>query len=303
MNYILEMKKKQINFNRIDEQTAENIMKNEYSFYQLMEYSQLFDQYVSTEKKGQFIRLDFAQIYYLAIIDEQLRHVILQQCLELEKYLKLQITNYFNGRNELISVILQDYMIQDMEYLSETYKESKNDIIHEKYTALKIDELNLVQFLDVIQFGTLERFWIFCYDRCITSSREKLITLRECFISTRYLRNAAAHNNTILSNLPKKAKTEQNCTSSQHVLNYLKQSGVGQKTLATNMSKQIVKDFCNFLYLCKETESSTILQKNDEDWSRFFSDTYNNYADILKSNDLLSSVYRFTRKVQSLLIH
>ena len=303
MNYISEMKKKQIKFNRINEQTAEYIMKNEYSFFQLMEYSQIFDQYISTEKKGQFIRLEFAHIYYLAIIDEQLRHLILHQCLELEKYLKLQITNYFNRRNELISAILQDYMIQDMEYLSETYKESKNDIIHEKYTNLKIEELNLIQFLNVIQFGTLERFWLFCYDKCIAPSSEKLNALRDCFLSTRRLRNASAHNNTILSNLREKAMAEQNYTSSQHVSNYLKQSGIGQKTLATNMSKKIVRDFCNFLYLCRETESSAILQKNYECWNDFFNDTYHNYADIFKPNELLRSVYHFIQKVQLLLLH
>lgn len=297
MDYISEMKKLKISFQSINEQNALAIMQNEYSYFQLMEYANLFDKYHSTDKKGTFVHLDFAQIYHLASIDEKLRHLIICQCLELEKFLKLRLANIFNEDQTVSLRLYQEYIKLDAEYIAENYSEPKLDILHTKYPDTKISQLSPEQFLDIIQFGTLERFYVFFSEYYMHLSSEKNAMLKECFASTRLLRNAAAHNNAILSNLRMETTTGQLLYSTKMIQNYLSNSGIHQKTLSTNMSKKIVCDLCNFLFLCREIFPTTTMKEYCKKWTAFLDEISENDAEFLSSNEILKSVYTFTKNM------
>ncbi len=302
MNYILEMQNKNIKFDIISKDAALDIMMNEFSYYQLMEYSRLFEKYVNTDKRGKFVQLDFSQMYYLAVIDEQLRKLILNQCLELEKFLKLRLIVFFNDKEEYVSHFLREYILQDEEYLKETYNELHIDILHYKYSDVTIDKLELSQFLDVIQFGTLERFWIFCCHKCMLFSAEKIHILRECFTSTRTLRNASAHNNSILSNMNVRVDLKERYLASKMIEEHLKESGLGQKTIATNMSKRTIRDICNYMYLCREVESDKLVINNGEEWNTFFRQISIGYSDAFSKHESLKSAYTFLRNVNTIFL-
>ena len=302
MDYLLEMKKQQIHFELIDEKNAVRIMEHEYSYFQLMEYANLFERYNKTEKKDLFVNLDFAQLYALAEIDKQLRHLIMTQSLEIENTLKLQILAYFNKNSELSDSILHRYIMSDKEFLMNTYNDARLDILKGKYKDVSFENLRVEQFLDVIQFGTLERLYVFLYENHDECDLNHLEMIKECLSSIRRLRNAAAHNNSILSNINIKIEDEHNCFSSKYLYQFLKKRGCGKKTLETNFTKRIIRDLCNLEWLLKLVDSPKKQYKWYNEWYHFWENISIEYGQLLFGNERLKSTCTFMQSVNRLLL-
>lgn len=300
MDYISEMKALHIRFDIITEQKAAQIMQTEYSYYQLMEYSQLFEQYEKTSQKGMFIHLDFAQLYFLAVIDDSVRLLILNQFLDLERMLKLYLINFFNQDQALSLCPVKEYYEQDQAYIINVYTDSRNDTVHAKYPYLSLSEMSISQFLDIIQFGTLERFFTFCMNHYFSFPAEGKNTLKECLLSVRHLRNASAHNNAILSNLKNRITDDNNHYAASEVKNFLKSSGINQKTLSTNMTRTVTRDFCNFFYLYNTFATHPSIKSTCARWSVFFQNVYLQYGTYFSKNELLISAFTFMQKVNTI---
>lgn len=302
MDYLLEMKKQQIHFDFIDERIAMRIMEYEYSYFQLMEYANLFERYNRTEKKGLFVDLDFAQLYALAEIDKRLRNLIMTQSLEIENTLKLQILAFFNKNKELSDLILHRYIMSDKEFLMNTYNDARFDILKEKYKDFSFENLRIEQFLDVIQFGTLERLYIYLCENYEYCDLKCLEVIKECLSSIRRLRNAAAHNNSILSNANKKIEDEHNCFSNKYLYQFLRKRGCGKKTLETNLTKEVIRDLCNLEYLFKFVDSPKQQYKWYNEWYHFWENISIEYGQLLFKNERLKSTCTFLQNVNRILL-
>lgn len=88
MNNIDKLKKMNITFNSIYEDSASKIMQEEYSFSQLFKYVVLFEKYNKIEKSEQFVCLDFSHLYYLAETDMHFGQIIMSMYLSVENRIK-----------------------------------------------------------------------------------------------------------------------------------------------------------------------------------------------------------------------
>lgn len=283
MNYIERLEKMNISFNGINKSLAQTIIETEYPYYKLIEYSSLYEKYTTTNKKGKFINLDFEHLYSLAKIDEEFSNIILCEFLELERTIKAIILSKKIKYN-IPSNVVEEYVSLDEEYLNHVYRFENRQVLL-KYENVSLKGMTIEQFLDVIQFGTLEKFYNYLYKTYFAAS-EKYYGY---YISSAYkLRNIVAHYEALISQLNKNKKS-----GTQEVSSFLGNNGVNHKTLKTNMSKPIVLDYCNMLYLYYLLQPDYKLIQNYSRLNRFLKEFCEPYFELLNKNEILKSFYYF----------
>src|SRR5699024_2572171 len=85
------MKSKGITFNIISENDAKIFLQKNNYYMKLASYRENYPKYLTGNKIGQYINLDFAYLRELSTIDIHLRYLIIQMCLDLEHALKVSL--------------------------------------------------------------------------------------------------------------------------------------------------------------------------------------------------------------------
>ncbi len=283
MNNIEFLKQRNIQFNSIDENFAQSIIEKEYPCYKLFEYSRLFNSAYD---------LDFSQLYYLAILDEKLRHVVICKCLDLEQALKTIIINDAE-KLDVKESILEEYIRSDSDYLLSHYNSDNIDVFFDKSIPNSLKDLSFEQFLEVIQFGTFEKFLHYFYRKHSKYLYNKEYAPFENHInSMKHLRNISAHNGLLIGSLNKKRDI-----TSNKIASFLGAHGIKHKTLRSNMSKQIVFDLCNLLHLCYSILPKSKFDETLSQFIDFLQKDCKQYEHAFSKNSLLLSVYNFANSV------
>lgn len=251
LNHNIEvMKSQNIQFVHINEEDAINIMQTEYTGSKLLSYAPLFDRYRSTEKVGKYIDLDFAYLYDLAIIDSHFMKLIISMCIDLERIIKTFIIADFERVNDSGNIIYE-FVKENAKFFSEVYS-FDNIEYASKYLMgdESISELSVYTFLEIIHFGTIQRFARYFYGKFGMLLYDRPYAPFERYLdSIRRMRNPAAHNNGIICQLAMKSNKESSFEKNTRVLSFLGSRGILHRTLDTNMSKQVIHDFCCLLHM------------------------------------------------------
>lgn len=203
------LKNKNIKFNFICEHDAEEYLKKNNNYYNVTSYKHNFIKYPSPAGKfeGKFIDLDFAYLKDLAIIDYKVRLLLFNIIIDIEHYLKIHILNILedieieNGYYIVNKYLLYDFLNEKRIHNSIVHKAgseyynrifSKYDIDKDK----KLENIPIWEFLEIITFGDLVRFYRFLSEEYKLSEDLKNVYI---LIEIVKLRNAVAHNCCILS--------------------------------------------------------------------------------------------------------
>ncbi len=294
MQDILEMKLQNVRFEKINEETAKKIFNEKYSFDELIQYGVLFEKYNREDKKNQFVNLDFAQLYFLAELDSKICKVLMAMALEIEAKIKHKIIVDF--KNDAEPLLIEYYNI-DHEYLETIYDpEFHNDLRAYLNEGQKLFDLSMFQFLQVIGFGTLERFIGFLYSK---KDYEHLLSNWKFdlydIVSVRRIRNIVAHNGSIMCKLIERAD-KKNLKN----LAILGKNGIKHKTLTTNMSREIINELVGFFKVYFSLCEKAFYAKQFE---LLLSESKNDFNVLFEKNGLLISSRDFVYKVFYLFMH
>lgn len=283
MNNIDIFAQSNIHFNQIDESLAKVIMEKEYPSHTLSEYLHLFNNAKD---------LDFSHLYFLAVLDEKLRHIVICRCLEVEQTLKT-ILVFDAERLGIKDVLLKEYLCADGDYVLSHYNSENIDLFDDNESRISVETLSFEQFLNIIQFGTFERFLCHFYGKYLKELYNNSFVPFECYLSSvKHLRNISAHNGLLIGSLTKKREP-----SSSRVAAFLGSHGIKHKTLRTNLSKQIMFDLCNLLHLCFLVLPKQKFANALSAFQNFIQLDCNRYGDLYLGNSLLVSVYSFIKSV------
>lgn len=289
MDYINRLREQNITFVNISESQALDIIKTNYSYYRLMEYSPLFEKYKISHKANQFVNLDFSQLYYLAIIDSELRSILMTLCLEIENSLKTKLIYDAESVCDT-NTLINEYYVTEKEFLDSIYTCDNNDTLNEYMNIHSLKDLKLDKFLDVIQFGTLERFIHYFYKKYHNLLKSKTFNDIEIHLSSvRRIRNIVAHNNTCISKINEITEYKD-----LKMLSFLGNHGIKKRTLSTNMSKKIISDLCGLI----DVYFKLVDNKNVFEKLKVFNENYCiKYKKVFINNDKLISSYDFIKNV------
>jgi len=298
------MKAQGIKFTITNEEQACAYLENNTYYFKIKEYAKLFPkrQKRDNEEFDQYINLEFAYLVDLSIIDSCLRKIILKIALDIEHYLKTRLISDFNKTDSDGYEIVKEFISFNPEHYQNEWATKEHGKACSNLVKKYKDDFAIWNVIEVLSFGDFTAFFHYFYSQYATQIYKKDYFPYEYLINpVRILRNAAAHNNCLISSLARPYTAPEEFNINHDIGRLLGKHGFKGKTLSTNISKPLVHDFCVLLYLyCKLSPTSAqeyvLFEVNDLFVGRMIK-----HKEYYTNNAILLSVYNFTKKYIDLL--
>ncbi len=293
---IRHLKDKGVKFEIMDEESATHYLTEHNNYFKLTSYRKNYAKHPDGKNKGKYIDLDFAYLVDIAVIDMQLRYMIVHMALDIEHHAKLQLLRKVEVNSEDGYQIVQDYIDslsvnQKAIYDSEIDRNRGNvycgDII-DKYDGT----YPIWAFLEVIPFGRLVSFYSFCADRFDDKNMKnnfyRLLTCKE-------IRNASAHSNCILNEL--KARTARHDTNADVTKALMRIKEMNTNLRKKRMSNARIQQIVTLLYMHKEIVTSEEMHVNESKGLHDVIARAFKNEDYYKNNPMIKGAFDFLKLV------
>lgn len=301
---IAHMKEQGIKFNIMSEEEALAYLENNTYYFKLKEYAKLFDKKEpkAEEEIAQYLNLEFAYLVDLSKIDSYLRKIILKISLDIEHYLKAKLISDFNKTDSDGYQIIDEFLAcnpehYEAEFNSKEYGKACSNLVH-KYR----NDFAIWNIIEVLSFGDFTELFNFFYSKYALQIYKKDYSPYKYLINpVRILRNAAAHNNCLISSLARPYVSPAEMNTNHDIARLLGNNGIRGKTVQTNLNRPLVHDFCVLLYLyCKlapaNAQEYALREVND-----LFAIRMPRHKEYYANNTILVSAYNFTKRYIELL--
>ena len=278
-----------ITFNlKSEEEAAVFLAKHNY-FFRLKQYADFGEK----TKSGKFINVDFGQMVELSTVDMFLRKLILKMTLDFEHYLKVKIINdsQENPADDGYAVVESFLETHNrVRHLIENLNNSLNFYnrqVFEKYkeTPSVWSIVEMLGFSDFIDFYA--HYYQYFHLKCEYTPH---------FDSVRRLRNAAAHNTCMISNLK-----PQNWFKSDIEINFELLGAnleVGNGVISSCLKVPVLNDFAVMLSnYVKLISSPKIKEKTLEEMQEFFNGRMILHKDYFENVNEIKNAYHFAKDV------
>ncbi len=207
---IEHMKSKGILFNVISEEDARQYLLDNNYYFRLKAYAKNFDKYPAGEHKNQYVKLEFAYLKEMAIIDMQLRFVLLSMAIDIEHYIKKQLINDVvqekneDGCNLVKKTFTDDQIFEICE------KKKEKSVCRDLIIKHEEEDWTVWSLVEILSFANTIRLYNNFYR---LYPKPQKMNISNLLYSVKSLRNATAHNNCILNSIKK------SYTSTKQILN------------------------------------------------------------------------------------
>lgn len=294
---IAHLKNNGVTFNIMNTEEAKEYLLHNNNYFKLTAYRKNYDKHPDGENAGKYIRLDFAYLVDLAIIDMKLRYQIIQMALDIEHHAKLNILLELGKQpDEDGYQIVTDYIMS----LSDPYKKNLFSEINRNKGNIYCGEIiskydghyPIWAFMEIIPFGRLIGLYKFCAERF---NNKRMKNEFYYLLSCRDIRNAAAHNNCIINKLH--SGTAQNLTGTIINRELMKISGMSKKFRSLKMSNIRIQQFVTLLYTHKTmVKSNGIIRTQSVSLNKLIARMYKN-STYYNESPLISGTFDFLKLV------
>lgn len=278
-----------ITFNLKSEEEASVFLAKHNYFFRLKQYADFGEK----TKSGKFTNVDFGQMVELSTVDMFLRKLILKMTLDFEHYLKVKIINdsQENPADDGYSVVENflethnrvRHLIENLNNSTNFYNRQVFDKYKEKTSVWSIVEM--LGFSDFIDFYA--HYYQYFHLKCEYTPH---------FDSVRRLRNAAAHNTCMISNLK-----PQNWFKSDIEINFELLGAkleVGNGVISSCLKVPVLNDFAVMLSnYVKLISSPKIKEKTLEEMQEFFNGRMILHKDYFENVNEIRNAYHFAKDV------
>lgn len=293
---IQDMCIKGITFDITDKENATRFLKYNNYYFKLKSYGKNYDKYLSTDKKNQYINLDFAYLQELSTLDMYLRKSIISMSLDIEHALKTQLL-YDLAQNDSEDGyhIVKQYLDADYKRIKSLHdkigKSAASDLIEKRQN--QDDTYALWEIVEVISFGEFIDLYQLYYSTYLSKTNDYSSYLW----SIKFLRNAAAHNNCLLNSLKAPYHIKIHKTKDiQFEISKIK--GISAKSRQRWMENPVIHDFTILVFVfLKLIKSEGIKKAGIEQLQWLFEERMPRHKQYFEKNSAILESYRFTAKV------
>lgn len=281
-----------VQFNIMSIEEASDFLMNKTYYFKLKSYIKNYRR----SNNGKFSNLEFAYLVELSVLDAHFRSKVLDLCLSIEHQLKTMIMRSIteNEQEDGFSIIQE---------LFETDPQIKDDILRKTNSASfdlrshYVDEIPVWVFLELCSYNSLIKLFSLYYEKVDSKVCKNLIPL---IYSSKYLRNAAAHNSCLLNSLRIEYSYQgKPFRSSPKVVSTVRKlKVVSPKSIERILHNRVIHDFIASLILFKEICKSSKMYSNVmTDFEELFKIRFLEHSDYFSGDPLLTSKYAFVVKV------
>lgn len=273
---IQDMVDKNIQFELYSKEDAKKFLKYNNYYFKLKSYARNYNINPRTKK---YYNLDFAYLVELSKLDMYIRKIILELSLDVEHYLKVRLMNDLsdnpeeNGYN-IVRLFLQYHSNAGADIQSKANKYSFCSDLAEKHLNeyKEPKKLSVWNIVELFSFGNFMELYGLYYQTY--PSFNYYTYLR----SIKFIRNAAAHNNCILSTLRKPPNSLKKFSKTKKLANILGKIPEFQKldNRDAMMRNPVIHDFVTLLFvyndIMKVSETKYNRNKKMEEICHLFCD-------------------------------
>lgn len=293
---IEHLKSKGVLFNIMDEEEAKDYLRKHNNYFKLTAYRKNYPKHPDGENKDKYIKLEFAYLVDIAIVDMKLRYQIVHMALDIEHHVKLQLLQKIDSSNEDGYEIVKDFIDSLLENqrtgLLGEISRNENSIYCGNIINKYDPNYPIWAFLEIIPFGRVISFYGFCADRFhdkkMKDTYYQLLTCKE-------IRNAAAHSNCVLNDL--KSGTAKHSTSNEVTNELAKIKEISKGFRYVKMSNARIQQVVTLLYVHKNLVVSEGIRKNECAELIKITDRMFQNNDYYQKNDVIKGTFNFLKLV------
>lgn len=292
---IEDLKKKGIGFNIIDEGEAKKFLRYNNYYFKLKSYAR---NYPINPRNGKYVNLEFAYLIELSKLDMYLRKIILGMCLDLEHILKTRML-YDISRNEkedgyhIVKKYFWAYPNIKMEVLQKANSYNFTSDLAEKHSD--DENYSVWNLVELLSFGEFVKLYTVYYQEYDAPNYSDYLN------SIKFLRNAAAHSNCLLSSIMR-PKGQKKFRKTIKLTNALAQAQKEISLHARNkyMAYPVFHDFVALLFvyndLLKEAANRNMREKTMNELKCFFCENDGRmlkHKEYFGKNQVITEAYKF----------
>lgn len=246
-----------IEFSIINEDEAEEFLKNSNYYFKLKSYAKNYNKYDKGINIDKYVNLEFAYLKELSTIDMYLRKYIIKITLDIEHFLKTQLLKEFSENSVEDGYKIVQEFFEKYPYIEKNInsKNSKNSVCRELILKYK-DDFAIWNIAEVLSFGDFIKLYEMYYSKY--DARRNIVRY---LWSVKCLRNAAAHNSCLLNSLKNPYNTQINLCKDINTF-ISKIDGINSDVRKKRMSNPIVNDFVVTLYVFNNLITSEQIKKH-----------------------------------------
>lgn len=308
---VVHSKEKGIQFNSISEAEAQDYLARNNNYFKLASYRKNYPKFTDGPKQGQYENLDFAYLIELARIDVEVRHILLKMCLDIEHFLKVRLikaveNNVFSPSSsedgyQIVTDFLTDTGTSDFESrashiskrsgsIARKIRQNRMNPYCEGLMAKYKSEMPVWVFVEVISFGDLVELIAFYAEKTGLPLPVDLKSVDR----VRQIRNAAAHNSCIISDL----NTTQKSSAPPFITQFAARAGIGETMRRKKLSNQRINQITHLLYVYDQvvTSENTRAMRLSE-LQALLDQRMLQHQEYFQSNSLLTSTHQYFQKL------
>ena len=297
---ITELKNKGVNFLLVSENDAMTYLRKN-NYLRTSSYRRNFGKNQKGNNTGKYYDLDFGYLMELASIDQELRSILLNMCIDIEHAIKSQLLYTIeNNPAEDGYHIVDEFLIKYPRVGKDIEKKSNaiftERLIH-KYFVFNGNNIlysicPIWVLVELITFGDLLNL-VYLYNQ--------LYPLKPCSIPTyneispvKSLRNACAHDNCLLNDMRQTTTTR----PTGAIVGFVQKMGLFSSTqIRKKLSCRPTFEIVSLIYfydriVLEDTRSSELKKLND-----FVHNRMHLHIDYFKNNKIITSTFEFFGKV------
>ena len=287
---IADMKDAGIKFDIMSEADAKRYLETSTYYFRIKAYAKNYEKYLDTEKKGQYINLDFAYLMDLSQIDTLLRKLIMDMYLDLEHYLKVKLLADFQKVDE------DGYdIVQELFKMQPSIKGSIDERINTSLCSDLIkkyrDDWSIWNIVEVLSLGQLTHLYGLFYLR--NSFKDSYVSM---LLPVNKIRNAAAHSNCLINHF--RPPYTGVITPSYELRNEIMQhTKVTKVALDKRLAHPAIHDFAALLYLYTRVVPLSVRMDSCNNMKSLFHNRMLEHREYYEKNEVLKACYDFARKI------
>lgn len=296
---IADLKKKGVIFNIMDEDEAKKFLRYNNYYFKLKSYA---SNYPINPKNNKYVNLEFAYLVELSKVDMYFRKIILGMCLDLEHVLKTRMLYDItcNVKEDGYTIVKKYFFAYPSTKIEITQKANSYNFtsnLAEKH--IDDEEYSVWNLVELLSFGKFVELYTLYYQEYKTPNYSDYLQ------SIKFLRNAAAHSNCLLSSImkPKGAKKFRKTNQLTNALAKA-QKEISEHARTKYMSYPAFHDFVALLFvyndILKEEANRNMRDRTMDELFHFFCEEDGRvlaHRDYFTKNQLITEAYKFISNV------
>jgi abortive infection bacteriophage resistance protein len=296
---IEDLKEKGVVFNIMNEDDAKKFLRYNNYYFKLKSYMR---DYPINPKNGKYVNLEFAYLVELSKIDMYLRKIILSMCLDVEHVLKTRML-YDISRNEkedgynIVKKYFFGYPDTKAEIIQKANSYNFTSDLADKHVV--DEEYSVWNLVELLSFGKFVELYTMYYQE------DNSPNYGDYLQSIKFLRNAAAHSNCLLSSIMK-PKGEKKFKKTVQLTNALAKAKkeIHEHARVKYMAYPAFHDFVALLFvyndLLKESANRRMRDRTMSELTYFFCDERGRvlkHREYFTKNQVITEAYKFVSDV------